>query len=312
MKNLFNISIYILIFTLFFSCKEKGGFDASGSFEAEEVIVSAEASGNIKLLDIEEGQQLKAGETIGYIDSIQLYLKRKQLLAQLKATGQRIPNIKNQTSHYNAQEGVTKSRLKNLNYEKKRIENLLKEEAATPKQLDDINAQIDETQKQLQVINDQKKAQISVLQTQSASYSGDLLPINVQIEQLTDQLYKCKIINPITGSVLSKYAETGEMATQGKPLYKIADLTKMSLKAYISGDQLPQIKLNQRVQVLTDNGKDDYNTTEGIITWINDKSEFTPKTIQTKNERANLVYAIKIKVKNDGSYKIGMYGEVKF
>lgn len=312
MKNLFKISTYFLLVSLFLSCKKEPEFDASGSFEAEEIIVSAEATGNIKLLDIEEGQLLKEGETVGYIDSIQLFLKRKQLLAQLKATGQRMPNIKNQTSYYNSQEAVTKSRLTNLNKEKKRIENLLKDEATTPKQLDDINAQIDETQKQLQVISDQKKAQVSALQTQTSAYSGEMLPLNVQVEQLTDQLGKCKIINPVNGTVLTKYAETSEMAAQGKPLYKIADLTKMSLKAYVSGDQLSQIKLNQKVKVLTDDGKGGYKSSEGSIIWINDKSEFTPKTIQTKNERANLVYEIKISVKNDGMFKIGMYGEVVF
>ena len=308
-KNIFAAFALILMLS---SCKKEKTFDASGSFEAVEVIISAEASGVIKQLNIQEGQILKAGDTIGYIDSVQIYLKKKQLLAQLKATGKRMPNISNQTSFYNAQESVTKSRLQNLGQEKKRIQSLLKAEAATPKQLDDINAQIDETQKQLLVINDQKKAQISALQTQTSALGGEMLPVYVQIEQLTDQLNKCVIRNPVSGTVMTKYAEKEEMTAIGKPLYKIADLSNMSLRAYVSGDQLPNIKLNQVVKVLTDDGKGAYQTAEGTITWINDKAEFTPKTIQTKNERANLVYAIKISVKNDGRYKIGMYGEVEF
>lgn len=192
------------------------------------------------------------------------------------------------------------------------MKNLLKAEAATPKQLDDINAQIDEIQKQLLVINDQKKAQISALQTQTSALGGEMLPVYVQIEQLADQLNKCVIINPVNGTVMTKYTEKEEMTAIGKPLYKIADLSNMSLRAYISGDQLPILKLNQNVKVLTDDGKGGYQTSAGTVTWINDKAEFTPKTIQTKNERANLVYAIKISVKNDGRYKIGMYGEVVF
>ncbi len=312
MSKFINIFAAFALLLMLSSCKKEKAFDASGSFEAVEVIISAEASGVIKQLNIQEGQIINAGDTIGYIDSVQIFLKKKQLLAQLKATGKRMPNITNQTAFYNAQESVSKSRLQNLGKEKKRIENLLKAEAATPKQLDDINAQIDEIQKQLLVINDQKKAQISALQTQTSALGGEMLPVYVQIEQLADQLNKCVIINPVNGTVMTKYTEKEEMTAIGKPLYKIADLSNMSLRAYISGDQLPILKLNQNVKVLTDDGKGGYQTSAGTVTWINDKAEFTPKTIQTKNERANLVYAIKISVKNDGRYKIGMYGEVVF
>jgi HlyD family secretion protein len=222
-----------------------------------------------------------------------------------------MPNITAQTGYYNQQEAVTQSRLKNLLYEQKRLQNLLKADAATPKQLDDINAQIDETRKQLLVTGKQKDAQVSVLKTQSSSISADLLPLQVQIEQINDQLARRKIINPVSGTVLTKYAEVNEMTAQGKPLYKIADLTTIILRAYITGNQLPAIKLNQKIKVNTDDGKGGYKETAGTITWISDKAEFTPKTIQTKDERANMVYAIKVKVKNDGSYKIGMYGEIK-
>lgn len=313
MKSFFKLSFAAALLLTAASCKnDKNNFDASGSFEAEETIISSEATGTIKELKVEEGQALKAGEMIGYIDSVPLFLKKKQLEAQLKATGKRIPNISTQTGYYNQQEAVTQSRLKNLLHEQQRVQNLVKADAATPKQLDDINAQVDETQKQLLVIGRQKEAQVSALQTQSASVSGDFLPLRVQIEQINDQLSKSVIINPINGTVLTKYAEANETTSPGKPLYKIADLSTLILRAYITGNQLPLIKLNQKVKVLTDDGKGGYKETEGIVTWINDKAEFTPKTIQTKDERANMVYAIKVKVKNDGTYKIGMYGEIKF
>ncbi|MEP6727730.1 MAG: HlyD family efflux transporter periplasmic adaptor subunit [Bacteroidota bacterium] len=312
MKITRKMALALILLIVLTSCtNNKNSFDASGSFEAEETIISAEAPGTIKQLDVEEGIVLQAGQVIGYIDSIQLFLKKKQLEAQLKATGKRIPNITTQTGYYNQQEAVTQSRLNNLMHEQKRLQNLVKADAATPKQLDDINAQIDETQKQLLVTGKQKDAQVSALQTQSSSISGDLLPLQVQIEQLNDQLNRCRIINPTSGTVLTKYAEVNEMTLQGKPLYKIADLTTIILRAYITGNQLPGVKLNQKIKVNTDDGKGGYKKTEGTITWISDKAEFTPKTIQTKDERANMVYAIKIKVKNDGSYKIGMYGEIK-
>lgn len=312
MKLTRHITFAVILLTAMASCKSnKNNFDASGAFEAEETIVSAEVPGTIKQLDLEEGTVLQAGQVIGYIDSVQLFLKKKQLEAQLRATGKRIPNVGAQTGYYNQQEAVTQSRLNNLLHEQARIQNLLKADAATPKQLDDITAQIDETRKQLLVTGKQKEAQVSALQTQSASISGDLLPLQVQIEQLNDQLAKSKIINPINGTVLTKYANANEMTAQGKPLYKIADLRFIILRAYISGNQLPLVKLSQKVKVHTDDGRGGFKETEGVITWISDKSEFTPKTIQTKDERANLVYAVKIKVANDGSYKIGMYGEIK-
>ena len=312
MKPIMAITFVSILLVAISSCKNNvANFDASGSFEAEETIISAEAPGTIKQLNAEEGTALQAGQLIGYIDSVQLYLKKKQLEAQLKATGKRIPNVSAQTGYYNQQEAVTQSRLNNLLHEQTRIQNLVKADAATPKQLDDINAQIDETRKQLLVTGKQKEAQVSALQTQSSSISGDLQPLQVQIEQLNDQLAKCKIINPVTGTVLTKYAEANEVTAQGKPLYKIADLSTIILRAYITGNQLPVIKLNQKVTVHTDDGKGGFRQTEGVVSWISDKAEFTPKTIQTKDERANMVYAIKIKVKNDGTYKIGMYGEIK-
>lgn len=281
------------------SCKNtKNEFDASGAFETEETIISAEASGTMKQFDIAEGQQLKAGQAIGYIDTVQLYLKKKQLEAQIGATLSRKPNIP-------AQLASLQEQLKAAQKEQQRITSLLKADAATPKQLDDINAQID-------VIRKQIDAQQSALGISSQSITEETLPVQVQIEQLDDQLAKSHIINPLNGTVLAKYAEANEVAAIGKPLYKIADLSTLTLRAYISGDQLPQVKLNQKVKVLTDDGKGGYRENEGTISWISDKAEFTPKTIQTKDERADMVYAIKVLVKNDGSLKIGMYAEIKF
>lgn len=281
------------------ACKNKNEeFDASGSFEAEETIISSEASGTIIELKIEEGKDLKAGEQIGSIDSNQLYLKKKQLVAQINALLGKKPNVSVQLASLQEQ-------LKSAEKEQKRFSNLVKADAATQKQLDDINAQIE-------VIKSQIEAQKSTLEISTEGISNDAMPLYVQIEQLNDQLEKCRIMNPINGTVLTKYAEQNEVTMTGKPLYKIANLSDMILRVYVSGNQLPQIKLNQKIKVLTDDGKGRMKEAPGEITWISDKAEFTPKTIQTKDERANMVYAVKVKVKNDGAYKIGMYGEVKF
>lgn len=285
-------------------------YDASGTFEAVETIVSAEATGRIMELNLEEGQLLKVGQTVGYIDSLQLSLRKKQLEAQIRATGSRVPDIVAQTNVYKQQIAVSQVRLDNLLHEQKRIQNLLKADAATPKQLDDINAQVEELQKQLDVIRKQDAAQTSVLKTQTSGLRADVLPLYVQIEQINDQLSKTRIVNEVSGTVLTKYAEANEVAAAGKPLYKIADLSTIILRAYVTGDQLTGIKLNQQVKVLVDSADGKYRELPGTIEWISNKAEFTPKTIQTKDERANLVYAVKIRVKNDGYLKIGMYGEV--
>ena len=281
------------------SCgNNKEQFDASGSFEAEETIISAEANGTIRQLSIEEGQTLKADQQIGYIDSVQLHLKKKQLEAQIGAILSKKPNVSVQMAAWQEQ-------LKTAEKEQARIKNLVNADAATTKQLDDMNGSIALLKKQIE-------AQKSSLDISSEGIGKETIPLAVQVEQMNDQLQKCRIINPVNGTVLAKYASVNEVAAQGKPLYKIADLSTMSLRAYISGNQLPQLKLNQTVSVSTDDGNGGFKQTNGTVTWINDKAEFTPKTIQTKDERANMVYAIKVKVKNDGSYKIGMYGEIKF
>ncbi|MBS1731303.1 MAG: HlyD family efflux transporter periplasmic adaptor subunit [Bacteroidetes bacterium] len=299
MYKIKTIALAVGIVTMFTACTDnKVSFDASGSFEAEETIISSEATGKIKRLDIEEGQTLEAGQVIGYIDSLQVYLKKRQLEAQVAAVLGKKPNIPVQLS-------ALQEQLKTAEKERTRVTNLVKGDAATPKQLDDITAQVEVLKKQIE-------AQQSTLSISSEGLGKDVLLLQVQIEQLNDQLSKCKIINPVNGTVLTKYAEANEMTTTGKPLYKIADLSNIILRAYITSNQLTQVKLNQQVKVLTDDGNGGYKETAGTIVWISNKAEFTPKTIQTKDERANMVYAIKVKVKNDGTYKIGMYGEIKF
>jgi HlyD family secretion protein len=298
---------------LFSSCKDNSNdYDASGTFEATETIVSAEANGIIEAFNINEGQALDSGIIIGYIDTTQLYLQKKQLEAQVKAMGYKLPDISAQTAQFKQQAAVTQSNLNYLLNEKKRIENLLKADAATPKQLDDINAKIATANEQIKAIYKQGEAQTSALMTQRSGISGDVRPLYFRIEQLNDQLEKSKITNPVRGIVLTKFAEANEMATMGKPLYSIANLSTIVLRAYITGDQFSAVRLGQKVKVMVDDTAGKSKDYEGIIEWISNKAEFTPKTIQTKDERANLVYAIKIRVKNDGALKIGMYGEVVF
>jgi HlyD family secretion protein len=284
---------------LFSACSpEEKSFDASGSFEAIETIISSEVSGTILELNIEEGQEIQRGYQVAVIDSVQLHLKKAQLEAKYMAILSKSPDIAIQLS-------ALESQLATAEKEKLRISNLLQGDAATKKQLDDINANIE-------VIKKQIAAQKSTLNITRDGISKDANSIQIQIAQIEDQLKRSRIINPLNGTVLAKYAQKNEITSMGKPIYKIADLSNLTLRAYITGDQLAKIKLNQKVKVLTDNGDGGFNETEGTVTWINDKAEFTPKTIQTKDERANLVYAIKVNVVNDGTYKIGMYGEIKF
>ena len=292
-------SIIVLTSAILFSAcsTQENIYDASGTFEAVETVVSAEATGTIQSLAIEEGQVLKGGTTIGYIDSTQLYLKRKQLQAQIRAVLSRKPNISTQLA-------ALLEELQQAEREQKRVASLLQSDAATQKQLDDAAAYV-------AIIKRKISAQESSLGITTASLREETLPLQIQIEQLDDQLTKCRIVNAVNGTVLTKYAETHETAISGKPLYKIADLSTVILRAYITGNQFSQVKLNQAVTVLVDDAEGKYKEYPGTIQWISDKAEFTPKTIQTKDERANLVYAIKVGVKNDGFLKIGMYGEVK-
>lgn len=298
---------------LFISCnKSKNSFDASGTFEADEVIVSSELNGKILALNAEEGAVLSKDSTVGAIDAVNISLQKEQVEANIQALREKTSDVTPQIKLLQDQLSVQQTQLDNLQHEKTRIENLLKQDAATGKQLDDINYQLDALQKQMKVTQQQINVQKSNVATQNRSILSEGKPLSKNVALLEEQLSKSKIVNPANGTVLTKYAEPGEITSAGKALYKIADLSVITLRAYISGTQLSQVKLGQQVKVLVDDGKEKYKELTGTITWVSDKTEFTPKTIQTKDERANLVYAIKIKVKNDGYLKIGMYGEVKF
>lgn len=289
----------LLLCALPVSCNsDKNNHDASGTFEAVETIVSAEASGKILEFNLNEGDELNQGARIGYIDSTQLYLQRLQLSQNKKAILSGSPDIKTQIN-------VLEKELENALNDKKRIENLVKGEVASQKQLDDINTKI-------AVLKSKIVAQKNELERASSTITEQSNTVQVQLAQINDQLKKCTITNPTNGTVLTKYVEVNEMVPAGKPLYKIADLSTLVLRAYVTGDQFANLKLNQKVTVLIDSTENEYKEYEGIIEWISNKAEFTPKTIQTKEERANLVYAVKIRVKNDGLLKIGMYADVKF
>lgn len=292
-------ALLIVICSLFVGCSgSKSDFEASGTFEAEGTIISAEATGVIRQFDVEEGQELTAGQIIGYIDSTQLYLKKRQLESQIRALQGRKPNIAVQLSALQAQ-------LQTAQTERTRLEKLVAGDAATQKQLDDVNAQIEVLKKQI-------NAQQSSLKISSDGISDDVATLQVQIEQLEDQLAKHRLTAPQNGTVLAKIAKVNELTTVGKPLYKIADLQNITFRAFVTSAQLTQLKIGQNVRVFADFGEKKRREYKGTISWISDKSEFTPKTIQTQDERANLVYAVKITVKNDGYLKIGMYGEVNF
>lgn len=305
--------ISIVTGTLLMACSHTNNIsDASGTFEVDEVIVSSEVPGKILALNVEEGSVLKQNTVVGFIDSVPLQLQKAQVEASISALHEKTLNVKPQVRMLRDQLLVLQAQLDNALHEKARTERLLQADAATPKQLDDLNSQIEVLRRQMAVTSQQIKVQVTATGTQNSSVLSENKPLRKSVAQIEDQIKRTAITNPINGTVLTKYAMAGEVTSAGKALYKIGDLSTITLRAYITGTQLSQIKLAQKVKVLVDDGASNYKTYDGIITWISDKAEFTPKTIQTKDERANLVYAIKIRVKNDGYLKIGMYGEVKF
>lgn len=303
--------IALLVITLACNSSDKA-FDSSGSFEADEVIVSSEANGKIETLSIQEGTTLRKDVVVGIIDAENIQLQKEQVQASIAALQEKTIDVTPQIKMLQDQLSVQESQMSNLLHERNRIEKLIKADAATGKQLDDINAQIDVVRKQMVVTRRQIDVQRTNSNTQNRSILSEKEPLQKRVKQLELQIGDARIINPVNGTVIAKYAEAGEMTAAGKALYKIADLSTMTLRAYITGSQFSQIKLGQQVKVLVDNGAENYRTYPGTISWISGKAEFTPKTIQTKEERANLVYAIKVKVKNDGYLKIGMYGDVQF
>ena len=315
----------LLVLTIF-SCKRADqDYDASGTFEADEIIVTAEATGKILELNINEGDALTANQNLGLIDGKGVELQKEQVLASINAIDEKTnsanPQIQVLQSQMNAQKGniaVLQEQLSTAIRERNRVSNLVKSDAATKKQLDDANSQVAVVQKQISVANAQLQTlnqQISSTKEQVSIQNRAILseknPTEKKVLQIDEQLKHNVISSPIKGIVLTKYMNKGEFATIGKPIYKMANLDEMTLRAYITGDQLAKVKVGQNVKVLIDAGDENTKELTGKIYWISQKSEFTPKTIQTKDERANLVYATKIHVKNDGFLKIGMYGEVK-
>jgi len=297
MKRLLTITAIGLILL---SCnRNQFEHDASGTFEATEIIVSAEATGKIEVFNITEGDILTKDQYLGYIDTTQLYLKKLQLQATTKAITVKRPDISLQIA-------ATKDQIVKAELDKKRIESMFGDGAATQKQVDDVNSQ-------LAVLKSTLGAQLNTLSTSVNSIDKESGVYEIQVAQIEDQLVKSRIVNPIGGTVLNKYAEVKEMTSPGKPLYRIADTKHLFLRAYIVSNQLGEVKIGQAASVYINTADGAQKSYNGTVSWISDKAEFTPKTIQTQDERQNLVYAIKIAVENtDGMIKIGMYGDVNF
>jgi len=289
-----NLIILSILF-LSISCNwNDGKSDAYGNFEVDETHISTEISGKLLQMNVEEGQNVQKGDKMALVDTTQLSLRKQQLMAQRNAVATKVDNILSQIA-------VQREQRKTLITEKQRLEKLLSDGAATVKQMDDVNGRISVIDKQIESI-----------ESQNAAVLSEIKAFDLQIEQANDQLSRSYIINPFDGIVLETYTQQSELVMTGKILYKIADITNMFLRVYISGAQLSQVELGQKVTVLIDKSKDETESLTGEVVWISSQAEFTPKIIQTKEERVNLVYAMKIKVANDGKLKIGMPGEVLF
>ena len=289
--------ILLLVAPLLVGCGKKAGkIEATGKFEATEIIVSAEATGKIEKLKVEEGVNVLSGEMLGHIDTLQLYLQKERLLAGNDAVRARRADIGKQIA-------VLEQQVANLNKELERAKRLVESNAGNTKTVDDIESQIN-------TLNRQIDAQRSVLERGNLSADNESRGIELQVAQTEDMIRKSKIASPVTGTVLSKYTEEGEFTAVGRPLFKVADLSKMVLRAYFTYDQVQMLKIGDEVTVSTVTGNDTGTQYTGVVSWISPEAEFTPKTIQTKDERTNLVYAVKILVVNDGYIKIGMYGDV--
>ncbi len=273
------------------SCSNGEKADGYGNFEATEITISSEGNGKLEFLNLEEGQVLEKGASVGLVDTVQLYLNKQQLFASKETVGSKSGGVWSQV-------GVLNAQLQTSKIEQQRIQNMFNENAATQRQLDQANSQVDVLKKQIQNV-----------ETQNSPIVNEGKAIDAKIAQINDQIVKSKITNPIAGIVLTKFAETGEIVSFGKPLYKIANMDEMTLRVYVSETQLPNISIGEQVMVKIDSG-DDMKDYKGIVSWISASAEFTPKIIQTKEERVNLVYAVKIIVKNDGSLKIGMPAEM--
>ncbi len=273
-------------------------YDASGVFETTDVIVSAQGNGTILQLKVEEGQEVDSLMLLGVIDTTQLHLTKKQLLASQKANKSRILDD-------NQQLASIKQQIANLQRERERFQSLLDANATTQKQVDDIEYQIT-------VLEKQKAASAEQINNANASINNQSISITEQVTQIDKKIKDCIITSPIKGTVLTKYAETGEFATAGRALFKVANMVDMKLRAYVSADKITTLKIGQKVKIYADLGESERKEFDGVVSWISSEAEFTPKTIQTRDERSNLIYAIKVSVKNDGTIKRGMYGDLKF
>lgn len=273
-------------------------YDATGTFEATEVTVSAEQSGTLVRFDVNEGDEIASGKEVGLVDTTQLWLKVQQMDAAKAVYRSQKPDMEKQIA-------ATRQQLAKARQEEQRYRELVADGAAPSKMLDDATSQVAVLQKQLD-------AQIATLNTQLSTLDSQLSTVDVQVSQLRDQLQKCHIVTPIAGTILEKYVEQGEFVATGKPLFKMADVQQMYIRAYITSSQLQNIKVGQKAKVFADYGDGQRKEYDGTVTWISSRSEFTPKTILTDDERADLVYALKVAVANDGYIKIGMYGEVSF
>lgn len=286
-----NIALLVCVFFLLSCNKNNEKAAAYGNFETTEITISSESNGKIEFLNLEEGDVVEKGKLVGLVDTLQLHYSKMQLIASIKTVSSKSDNVWSQKQ-------VLLEQLKTAQIEQKRIANMFSENAATKRQVDEIEGKVKVIVQQIKSVG-----------TQNAPIENEANAISVQIDKINDQIKKCQILNPITGTILTKYAEPNEITTFGKPLYKIANLEDMNLRVYISETQLASIKIGQEVIVKTDDF-DQAKAYKGKIIWISSQAEFTPKVIQTKEERANLVYAVKISVKNDGSLKIRMPAEV--
>lgn len=302
MKTYINMKCFFIAAStayLVASCSGNGSlYDATGVFEATEVVVSAKAQGEIVRLRLEEGEQVTQGDTLGVIDYAQLSLKRSGLIANGASTASR-------TLDQNKQVAALKQQIANAEKEHARFSDLLKNNAATQKQVDDIGYQIEVLRQQLTATTEQLVSSNNSLARQGEG-------IDSQIAAVEKQIADAVIQSPVSGTILVKYAEQGEYAIPGRALFKVADLSEMSLRAYVSAPQMAALKIGQKAKVFVDYGENDCREYDGTLSWISEEAEFTPKTIQTKDERSNLVYAVKVSVKNDGTIKRGMYGDVRF
>ena len=293
MKRLF----YVLPLLAIVSCNNEPDYDAQGTFEATEIVLSSECTGRILSFDVTEGEIINANSVVGVIDSLQLHLQREQLKAQQSALLSSLPDKEKQVASLRRQLAKQRAELQ-------RVKNMLSDGAATTKQRDDIEAQIT-------ILEGQLSATLSTLDNNTSTINENATALEAQIAALDDRIAKCNISSAVGGTVLIKYAEAGEFTTIGKPLMKVADLENIYLRAYLTSCQLANVNLGDEVSVIADFGGDERYDYKGRVAWISAESEFTPKSIQTKDSRANLVYAVKIAVKNDGRLKIGLAGEVK-